>query len=79
MIFATHFSDLYTRMANEVGFNFEGYTGPITAFTDGGNQIRFLFFYIFQGNLIAIATIPIVLILMWYTRRMSRRLEATEA
>jgi PTS system galactitol-specific IIC component len=78
MIAATQFSGLYTRLARDVGFEIEGYTGPITAFTDGGHQIRFLFFHIFQGNAIALASIPIVLLLMWYTRKISKRLEASD-
>lgn len=78
MMIATHFADLYTRMAGAVGFDFEGYQGPITAFTDGGHHMRYLLFYVFQGNLIAISSIAIVLLLMWFTRRQSRRMEADE-
>lgn len=75
MLISSHFGELYTRMAGEVGFQFEGYTGLITAFTDGGNQLRFLVFYIFQGNLAALMAIPLVILLMIFTRRASRKLE----
>ena len=69
MMIASHFAELYTRMARDVGFDFAGHDGPITAFTDGGNHLRFYFYYLFRGNGVALATIPIVLVLMWYTRR----------
>lgn len=71
MMVATHFAALYTRMAEDVGFDFQGHEGLVTAFTDGGNQVRFYFFYLMRGNLLALATVPIVLLLMWYTRRRS--------
>jgi len=75
MMVATHFAELYTTMARDVGFDFQGHVGPITAFTDGGNQMRFYFFHLFQGNGIAIAAIPVILALMWITRRRSIALE----
>ncbi len=68
-------TEIYTRMAENVGFDIEGYHGPVTAFTDGGNQIRYIVFHIFQGNMIAISAIPVILALMWFTWRQSRRLE----
>lgn len=75
MMVATHFAELYTSMARDVGFDFQGHVGPITAFTDGGNQIRFYFFHLFQGNALAIAAIPVILLLMWITRRQSMAME----
>lgn len=75
MLISSHFAELYTTMAADVGFAFEGYDGLVTAFTDGGNQIRYLFFYIFQGNVVALVAIPVVLFLMFVTWRASRRLE----
>lgn len=75
MLIASNLAGLYTRMAQNVGFDFEGYQGPITAFTDGGNQIRYFVFHLFQGNMLAVSTVPVILILMWFTRRQSRRLE----
>ena len=74
MLIASRFAELYTGMARDAGFDFAGHEGPITAFTDGGNQLRFYFYHLFRGNGTALAVIPIVLVLMWYTRRCSRRL-----
>jgi PTS system galactitol-specific IIC component len=79
MMVATHFAGLYTTMAQEVGFDFQGHVGPITAFTDGGNQIRFYFFHLFQGNGVAIAAIPVILGLMWITRQRSIALQRAAA
>ena len=78
LLIASHFAELYTRMARDVGFDFAGHRGPITAFTDGGNHLRFYFYYLLRGNGVALATIPLVLVLMWYTRRCSRRLSEAE-
>ena len=74
LMIATHFAELYTRMAQDVGFDFQGHQGLVTAFTDGGNHMRFYFFYLMRGNGIALALIPVILLLMWYTRRRSRAL-----
>jgi PTS system galactitol-specific IIC component len=79
MLISSKFAELYTDMAADVGFQFEGYDGLITAFTDGGNQVRYLFFYIFQGNFVALSIIPIVLVLMFITRKTSRNLEQSQA
>lgn len=79
MLIASGLADLYTTMAHNVGFDFQAYEGPITAFTDGGNQIRYLVFHIFQGNTVAILSIPVVLALMWFTRRQSMRLAMADA
>ncbi len=79
MLISGHLAELYTGMAADVGFQFEGYDGLITAFTDGGNQVRYLFFYVFKGNFIALSIIPIVLVLMFVTRKASRNLEQSQS
>jgi PTS system galactitol-specific IIC component len=78
MMIASHFAELYTTMARDVGFDFQGHVGPITAFTDGGNHLRYYFYYLFHGNAIALITIPVVLALMWYTRKRSLMLRRGE-
>jgi PTS system galactitol-specific IIC component len=50
----------------------------ITAFTDGGNQLRFWFFYLFQGNIIAIAVIPVVLAMLFFSWKTHRRISAEQ-
>ena len=49
---ATALSPLYTRLAAQAGSQ-TSYAGPITAFTDGGNPVRFWALHLFQGNWIA--------------------------
>jgi PTS system galactitol-specific IIC component len=46
----------------------------ITAFTDGGNQLRYWFFWLFQGNAVAIAIIPVVGALLWFSWRKHKKL-----
>lgn len=62
LLVASHFAPLFTELANQAGVN---YSRDITAFTDGGNQIRFWFYYMFKGNIIALAIIPVVLALLF--------------
>ncbi len=77
MMIATHFAELYTRMARDVGFDFAGHDGLVTAFTDGGHHMRLYVYYLVRGNSVALALIPVILLLMWYTRRRSRAFAAT--
>ena len=42
MLIASHFAPMFTELSNQVGVVYNSsYSGDITAFTDGGNQIRF--------------------------------------
>jgi galactitol-specific phosphotransferase system IIC component len=50
---ATSLAPLFTRLAAQAG-SATSYSGPITAFTDGGNPLRFWFFHLFQGSWIAL-------------------------
>jgi PTS system galactitol-specific IIC component len=48
-------------------FNSAG-LGQITAFTDGGHQLRFLIYSLYQGELWAILTLPLLLgaiVMVW--------------
>ncbi len=54
LLIATEMAPLYTQLSQQTpAFNSAG-LGLITAFTDGGNQIRFLIFNLFQGKVWAI-------------------------
>ena len=63
LLISSHLAELITKLSAEAGMTFGG-GQEITAFTDGGNHIRFFFLYLFQGNWIAIAVIPAVLVMM---------------
>ncbi len=72
LLFSSKMAPLYTSQALAVGMDLGTGTGEITAFTDGGNQMRFWFYWLFQGNLAAIAVIPVVLGMMWFAWRKHR-------
>lgn len=66
LLIASHFASMFTELSYQVGVVYNSsYSGDITAFTDGGNQIRFWFYYMFKGNIISLAIIPIVLALLF--------------
>jgi PTS system galactitol-specific IIC component len=68
LLIATEFAPLFTNLSRQYGLDYtKEYSGNISAFTDGGNPIRYWFYYIFDGNLIAITVIPIVLVLFFIT------------
>ena len=75
LLISTHFAALYTRLAARAGAEtVRSYAGEITAFTDGGNPVRFWFYYLFRGNIWAFAAIPPALGLMYLCWRNYRRL-----
>ena len=75
LLISTHFAPLYTTLAARAGSeSVQAYAGEITAFTDGGNPVRFWFFYLFRGNIWALAAIPAVLALMYLCWRNYKRL-----
>ena len=67
LLIATNLAPLITSLAGKVGA-----PGPegvlITALTDGGNPIRYWGYMLFQGNIVALLIIPIVLVLMLLSR-----------
>jgi galactitol-specific phosphotransferase system IIC component len=74
LLISTHLAPLYTVLAAKVGaVTAQGCAGDITAFTDGGNPVRFWFFEMFRGKLIALLLIPLVLALMYYSWRRNRK------
>lgn len=79
LLIATSLAPLFTSLSAKVGAVVEsGYQGLITAFTDGGNLTRFWFFYMFQGNWIALAVIMPVGLLCWFAWRKHRQWLALE-
>jgi PTS system galactitol-specific IIC component len=74
LLISTHFAPMYTALSAQVGaVTAQSYAGEITAFTDGGNPVRFWFFYLFRGNIFALLAIPAVLALMYYAWRRNRK------
>ena len=74
LLIATNLAPLFTRLSARVGVMTDGgYQGLITAFTDGGNPIRFWFYYMFRGNWVALAIIAPAAVLLFLTWRVYRR------
>jgi PTS system galactitol-specific IIC component len=74
MLIATKMSPLFTELSKNTGMNFGPAGSAITAFTDGGNPIRFWLFHLLQGNLIAVALIAVVGAMLWFSWRNYRRM-----
>jgi len=74
LLISTHLAPLYTTLSAKVGaVTAQGYAGDITAFTDGGNPVRYWFLSLFQGDLIALLAVPVILALMCYSWRRNRK------
>jgi galactitol PTS system EIIC component len=75
LLIASRMAPLITKLSKDVGAVFpEG--AVITAFTDGGNPVRYWVFEMFLGNMIAFLIIPVVgflLYLSWKNYRVSVR------
>lgn len=59
MLIASQLAPLYTRLSVEAGLDFAA-GQEITAFTDGGNHVRYWLYHLFQGNIVALGLIPLV-------------------
>lgn len=69
LLISTHLAPLFTGLANTTpGFDASG-LGTITAFTDGGHQVRFLIYYLFQGKIWAFGVLLALLLMMWVSYR----------
>ena len=74
LLIATRLAPLFTTLAARVGaVTAQGYAGDITAFTDGGNPVRFWFLQLFSGDLAALLAVPVVLALMYYSWKRNRK------
>jgi len=61
LLIASNMAPLYTKLARETpSFDSAG-LGLITAFTDGGHQVRFLIYSIYRGELWAMLALPLLL------------------
>jgi galactitol PTS system EIIC component len=65
---ASAFAPLFTRLSIDAGVTFAT-TREITAFTDGGNPLRFWVYYLAQGDMWAIFAIGIVALMVWHAFR----------
>jgi PTS system galactitol-specific IIC component len=69
LLISSNMAPVFTDLARKTpSFNMEG-LGLITAFTDGGHQVRFLIFHLYQGELWAVAGLLLLLGAMVVTQR----------
>ncbi len=73
MLIASKMAPLYTKLLAGTGLAGVDAGQTITAFTDGGNQIRFWLFHLFQGNLAAFLVLPAVGAALWFSWRAAER------
>ena len=68
LLISSNMAPLYTQLASQTAsFNSAG-LGQITAFTDGGHQLRFLIYSLYQGELWAMLVLPLMLgaiVMVW--------------
>jgi len=72
LLISSRMAPVFTELAAKTGLSI-GDAREITAFTDGGNQIRYWFYWLFQGNLIAIAIIPVGLAMLAFAWGVHRK------
>lgn len=70
---ASAMAETYTAIASETGYRINGYEGIITGFLDGGNLMRVWIVELFTGRVWAIATIPLIVALLYITLRVKSR------
>ncbi|MBN2627197.1 MAG: PTS galactitol transporter subunit IIC, partial [Spirochaetales bacterium] len=75
LLIASKMAPLFTALAAESGALDE--TGmEITAFTDGGNQFRYLLFELFQGKLWSFIALALLLLSLFFTWKRYKRTAA---
>ncbi|MGL1893180.1 MAG: PTS galactitol transporter subunit IIC [Spirochaetaceae bacterium] len=72
LLIASNMSELFTDLSIQAGMSF-GEGQLITAFTDGGHHARFYLFYLFQGNILALITIPVIGLLLFLSHRRHKK------
>ncbi|TYQ14931.1 UNVERIFIED_CONTAM: PTS system galactitol-specific IIC component [Acetivibrio alkalicellulosi] len=70
---ASNMAYLYTRLAGAVNYSIADYGGVFTSFLDGGNLLRVWTVKIFSGNSYAFFLLPIVLVMLYLTRKLTHK------
>ncbi len=66
---ASQLAGFFTSIAQKINFKFEGYDGVITSFIDGGNLFRYWLLQVFKLSWWALALIPVIALMLYFTRR----------
>jgi galactitol PTS system EIIC component len=75
LLISSALAPLITSLSVKTGISF-GEGQLFTAFTDGGHHLRFYLLKLFQGNIVALILIPVILLLMFLTWRRAKKTEA---
>ena len=76
LLVSSHLAPLYTDLALKTpSFNAQG-LGQITAFTDGGHQVRFVLLALYQGQLWAWGALAVLLAAVVFTQRRFKTADA---
>jgi len=78
LLISSSMAELYTELSRTTGLDM-GQGQLITAFTDGGQHMRFYLYELFQGNILALITIPFVGGLLFLSHKRYRKNLKVEA
>jgi len=73
LYFASRLTELFGDMAKAVNYYVTSYDGLFTSFLDSGNLFRGWLVELAQGNLVALLLLPVVLLLLVATWKVTRR------
>lgn len=76
LLISSEMAPLFTDLARKTPSFEAGGAGLITAFTDGGNPIRFLVFHLYQGKLWAVVASALLLVSTYFAWVRFKRLSA---
>lgn len=79
LLISSEMAPLITRLARQTPSFDAASLGPITAFTDGGHQLRFLIHQLYQGKLWAVGVLLLLLGATYYSWLRFRQLSALPA
>lgn len=72
LLISSNMAELFTKLSVKAGMSF-GEGQIITAFTDGGHHARFYIYYLLQGNIFALITIPLIGWLLYLSHKRYNR------
>ena len=72
LYYASLFAPIVTNMAEDSGYNIEGYDGIFTSFLDGGNPYRCWLTQLLNGEVFGFVILPIVLFSLFFTWKISK-------
>jgi galactitol PTS system EIIC component len=76
LYYASMFAPVVTEMATATNYTIKGYDGVFTSFLDAGNPYRSWLTNLLQGDTTSIALLPVVVALIIFTWRMSKKTRA---